>query len=302
MTAATQSTTTTTSFDLLYLSFKRKLSTVLLSTDVVVLHEVERWSLGKDDAMVRHIGTFTSSKGVQCVIQTNENTLLTGVIGSNMLTEWDLTTYKATKTHPTDSPVTYMTKTKDSSSILCGLWNRSIELRRMSDLDLICQVYISFHVTGTFVLEDDSIVLAGMTGQMERWDKSLSRRITTFSSDYSTRYHTSLLKLMELNSDVIVTLCVNIMQMWKVSTGECFHTVEVSQTKTCNLYRRYVDAVKLSTDTFVSALIDGKIEVWNDQGDCLSTFDNIQGILKLIRFGDSIVAFSHQQISVLRWK
>ena len=155
----------------------------------------------------------------------DDNTLLTA--SSEALKVWNTSSCECLETLPVGSLVRCMLKTKDKSSIVCGLSGGRVEMRRASDLG----VFYSFRlhdgydaVKSICELEDGSFVSA-VKEVIDRWDSN-GRVLQTFSGHAEHIY-----RVIELNRDVIVSASLeNTVKMWKVSTGECLRTLTLHST------------------------------------------------------------------------
>jgi len=251
---------------------------------------VERWiisttptsaSTGYNTATLECVGTFTG----HLAGEKDANTLITAT-PDNSMKQWNIRTGECLKTIELSSLACILIMTRDKSKVLCGLNDGSFELRRSTDLSLISTfiLYNSYAVC-CCELEDGSFV-SGESTVMKRWNEE-GRVLQTFSG------HSELvLRVIELKRGIILSASIDkTMKMWKVSSGDCFLTLNQDVNPVHQL-------LKLSKDKFLSCDETGRMQVWNDGGDCVETIQIEKGIMAMTRFGDEIITMSYFQCTV----
>jgi len=284
--------------------FESNATGVANNIDVVVLHDgsfiffdmyfvekarPERWTIDRNNRTFRLLGFFPGVHVWPGAVQKDENTLLTATKDLKVLKEWDLTSYELVKTHELKAAALCLKKTSfKPSTILCGLDDCTVELRRVGDLGLIRKLSLSFQPYFIHELADGSMVFGGFRGELQRWNRELESRLMGFFG------HSFLVRqLVELKGGVIATASYRSLNMLTLSTGECFRTISaptIDWTQQNIVLYNGSDMLKLSDDTFVTGSDDSKIQVWNDKGDCIETIHtSLPNIKTIFRVDDLIV-------------
>ena len=80
--------------------------------------------------------------------------------------------------------------------------------------------------------------------------------------------------------------------MWRVSTGECLRTLTLHTDNVNGLE-------KLNDGVFASGSRDGRIVVWDENGDCIETHQSKREITAMTRLKDgSIVTTGRHRIEI----
>ena len=249
---------------------------------------VKRWlRTTNDNENIQLVGTYQGQEdSVLCVIEKDDNTLITGSF-DRTLKVWNKTSCECLDTLRMRSSVRCLLRTKDNSRFACGFYNGTVELRRMSDLDVLS----SFNMHGYEVvrsiceLDDGSFVSAADT-TMKRWDEK-GRVLRTFSG-----HSDGTLRLIELNKDVIVSAGCNAkVSVWK---GECLRVLTLHSDV-------HVGGLeKVNDDVFVSGSVDGMIVVWNEKGDRIEVHQSKSGITAMTRLRDGSIVTAERSLIEIR--
>jgi len=120
--------------------------------------------------------------------------------------------------------------------------------------------------------------VSGALTKLKRWNKEG----TVLQTFYGNMRYT--VRVIELKTDVILSVALENMKIWKVSTGECLRTLDEGEGA------KFVSKVlKLSRNKFVTWGHDCTMRVWNDDGDCIETIPTEDNIMAMSRFGDQII-------------
>jgi len=114
-----------------------------------------------------------------------------------------------------------MLQTKSKLYFVCGFDNGTIEIRRSNNLRAVVSSFkVQTNIRTICELTDGSFVSGSKASDLERWNRS-GTVLQTFD-------HLGVLKVIELRSDVIVSATDTNLKVWRVSTGECLHTLNES--------------------------------------------------------------------------
>jgi len=243
---------------------------------------VIRWCI--TGAEIKLLGTFIGHTcSVWCAVENRDKmTLITGS-GDKTLAEWNISTCDRVNSVLVRSHVRIMVITKDRTSLVCGLGDGSVEVRRPDGLDLIAEFPMHSYRPSCICELDDGSFVSAAKRRLKRWNKE-GKLLQTFSG-----HSNYVLRVLQLGSGVIVSAAEDrSLKMWRVSSEEQETTTECIRTMTSHSAAVFALA-KLSTNKFVSGAFDNKIIVWNEQGDCIETIDSEYEILGLIRVRDYLV-------------
>ena len=247
--------------------------------------DAKRW-VRTNDNNIQLLGTY-QGRYVWCVIEKDDNTLLTGSLDE--LKVWSKTTCECLHTLPMDSAVCRLLKTKDNSRVVCGRYDGTVEVRRVSDLGVISS-FSKIHYESVYCiceLDDDSFVSAAYI-TMKRWDVD-GRVLQTFSGHSKT-----INRVIELNKDVIVSASDDTtVKMWKVSTGECLRTLTLHSNSVIGLE-------KVSDGVFASGYWGGGIVVWDERGDFIETHQSKSGLRLMTRLRDGSIVTADRKVIEIR--
>jgi len=213
----------------------------------------KRWAITRtDNKTLQLLGTFLGhTNWVVCAVEKDNDTILTGSLDYR-LKEWNTTSCECLRTVEVASEVYALTKTRNGERIMCGLLDGSIEVRNTDGLGLIFVVNIHAIEVVFCIreLEDGSFVSTSSDKTMKRWNDK-GEVLQVFSGHVN-----SVLTVIQMTSDTIVSSGDRTLKLWKLSTGECLSTIKAHADRIPGLF-------KLSKDKFVSASTDKTIRVWD---------------------------------------
>jgi len=219
------------------------------------------------------LGAFVGHKDfVKFTVEKDINTLITGS-PDRTLKAWDMTTRECICSVDVDDRMSDLIITNDKSKLICRS-SKSIEIRRASDLGLISTSdtlgigdYCCELEDGSFVSDSDRLIL-------KRWSENGSVLQTFIGHSEEIR------KIVELNSDILLSSTRNCVKLWKVSTGECLQTLDIKRA----------EVMKFSRGRFVTwACWSPTIRVWNEQGSLIDTIPSETDMTAMARVRDMIV-------------
>jgi len=219
------------------------------------------------------LGSF-SEPYVLCAAEKDDKTLVTASAGGG-LKEWNMESYECINSIQLDFTVRAMLQTRSRLYIVCGSDNGTIEIRRSNDLRAVVSSF-KFQTTVRTICEltDGSFVSGCEDTELKRWNRN-GTVLQTFD-------HSNVLKVMELKSDVIVSATDANLKVWRVSTGDCLHTLNDSFS--C------IQLLKLSETLFLSNLYN-MVKVWNgDKGVCIENIPTYRTKAMLRLRGGVVVA------------
>jgi len=137
-------------------------------------------------------------------------------------------------------------------------------------------------------LEDGSFVSGSYGGALKRWSGDDGTVLQSFSG-----HSRNLCDVVKLKGDIIASSAGDeTLKMWRLSTGECLHSIVTNSF--------YWDLMTLSGGYFVAGAFGRRINVWNQEGECVQTlqiecFNTVTGV------GDTVIIAQSSRIEVMRW-
>jgi len=217
-------------------------------------------------------------------VEKDDGTVIMGT-DDRKLEEWSISTsLRCINSISVNNEVRCLLTTKREPSFVCGMHNGTIEIRRLHDLCLISSFKLHFSAVTTLCELVDGSFVSGSYGQsLIRWNRK-GEFLHTFFWDRTVGFQQAI----ELNSNVMVDVSEassGTLRMWNVPSGECIHKYESESN--------YVGGVvRLSDHRFLTASRDKTIQVWSDQGECITTVPSIESnlsITSMLKLGDSLV-------------
>jgi len=168
---------------------------------------------------------------------------------------FDKTTCECVLTTSKCYPSYGLLKTKDNTTLISGTEDGLIEMRRLSDFQVVHSVHVGGFAVVLCGLGDGTIILhKPAKKELQRWDLKASTMVQSFNA-----VEPVVMSAIELNSDVIVSSSINYVSVWRVSTGERLHRLE---------QRGHVRTLlKLTDRHFASAGGDKTIRLWDEDGN-----------------------------------
>jgi len=208
----------------------------------------KRWMRDTTNKTIRLLGTYSGhTKTVIHVIEKDDNTLLTAS-ADETLKVWNTTTCECLETFP--KRVSALLRTKSKSTIVCGLLDGTVEMRRVSDLSLLS----SFQVHSSAVLclcelEDGSFV-SGAGTTLLVWDET-----GTPLHSHNTEHECFTSRIIEMKRGIIASAVATKVKLWSPLVG--WNSQTFSQFS-------YVKGLEKINERFlVSGSLDGQLVVWD---------------------------------------
>jgi len=232
---------------------------------------------------LKHVGTLVGLKfTVTCLLEKDDTTLVTAA-SDNTLKEWNKTTLECLRTltlNPSFSCVS-MKMTKDKLRVVCGMNNGMIEVRSASDLGQLITTFRMHgdeHEVNSLCGLYDRTFLSAASRKLKHWDED--GKVLRIFSGPSYR----VLRVIELRRDIAVSLSEeDKFKIWRVSSGECLHTVHCRTICACTLER-------IAEDKFVTGAGFGlSVYVWDDNGECVQKLDCGPSLYSMSIVGDAFV-------------
>jgi len=179
-----------------------------------------------------HIGT------VICVVEKDDRNIIT-LSNDGTMKEWIMTpSSRGSSSHRCINTVLStaysMVKTKSNQSLVCGLQEGRIEIRRLDDLTSVVTQFELYTgdlrslVMSLCELSDGTFVSGSFSSHIKRWTDA-GTTLQTFSSGHEEPATT----IIELNSDnhiiVSVTATTLKIKMWDILSGACLHVLTTLQ-------------------------------------------------------------------------
>jgi len=222
-------------------------------------------------------------------IEKDDDTIITAS-GDKTLKEWHTTSCECIRTHSVKVQVSCMIKTRNGSSIVCGLNDGSVERRRLKRMRLVSSFAVHMgEVVSICELSDRTFVSsASNSNVIKRWNKK-GRVLVSFDGHISR-----IDMLMELRSNIVVSASEDgTMRLWNVASGHCICTIAAGTV---------TGLIKLSEDTFATGDDLHEIRVWDHHGRLVEGIRTDFSIQRMMRVGDTIVCASNDRLEMRRIK
>jgi len=183
---------------------------------------------------------------------------------------------------------------KSKKSLVCGLYNGTVEIRRVSDLELLSSFLLEHHACYAILcvceLEDGSFVSGSADQTLKNWDGT-GKRLHTFIG-----HSKGVNRVIELKRDVIVSASNDsTVKIWRVSTGECLKTLTIHSSSVYGLE-------KVKNGMFVSgSQSPGLMVVWDGNGVCIETHRSEHLIRAMTKLRDGSIVTGDSQMIEIRW-
>jgi len=131
-------------------------------------------------------------------------------------------------------------------------------------------------------LEDDDdghgSFLAARTGKLERWDFAKPKLLQTFVS------YRTIIAMTELRRDIIISVSEHELQISRLSTGECLHSVVRASWNSLG------GLVKL-TDRHFATAVDRTMQLWDEDGNNYATYTcpNLCSVRQMAKVADGSI-------------
>jgi len=254
----------------------------------------KRWSTTNN--ILRVVNTYKGHKdSVECAVERYGNTLITGS-RDGTLRLWNTSSGDVLDKISVESEVWSMLKTRNDLSLICGLKNGWIQVRRLSDLELVSSFEIhagtapQSWIKCICELKDGTFVSGAADNKLKRWDSKGGNVLQTF-----TGHSAAINKVISLKSNLIVSASGDkSIKIWSVSSGDCLHTLNSQHTD-------YVyGLVKLKNGHFASGSKDKTIVVWDHNGACIATYHTDCSIRAMTTLEDGSIATANNSLIEIR--
>jgi len=209
---------------------------------------------------------------VRTAVEIDDETFVTA---SYECTVWNKTTGVCLHKKRMHRQILSMLKTRDGSKLLCGMFDGDVLVLRLPDLQLLTKINLNDFVASICELEDGTFVAAAHK-KIKRWGVNQHAVSQLFIGHLKTVH-----KVIELKRDIIVSASEDkTVKIWKVSSGECLHTL--------NRYTTVL--VKLQEGYFASASnYDNNIAIHDENGSRVASYPTDCNITAMTRLRDGSI-------------
>jgi len=254
----------------------------------------KRWIVidSPNNRTVELAGTYVGhSDFVMCGAEKVTNVSFVTGSADKCLKEWDTATGRCLKTIRMSHEIWCLLRTRNESSIICGLYGGWVEIRRASDLSLVSSLHIHTNIVKDVCELEDGTFLSGS------YDKTLKRWDETGKVLQSLSGHTQpIWRVMELKSDIAVSASMDYTAMvWRISTAE--------HLRTLTIHNAYVYGVENlpSRNKFVTGSWDKSLRVWDSVTEnCIEVIQLQQRVQATITLRDGSIVIANNDLLEIR--